>query len=258
MAQQPALIGGRICHRPSPDQTMAPVDADMALVTKGRHSDVHLLGPVLPRLGLGELHTPARVTVLLAQLGGLVLPLLRDAAGLQIGFLILCVALARSCEEAGIDDLAGHRDGSSRTDRRIKAGEQRLNHTGLGQLLPKQPDRCGIRDPITQREAQETHEREPIVDEELGALVGESVLGLDDEDLEHHDGIARGPAALRAACVGQCRLQVRAEDLEVDHPPVGFQLIAEIAQPPQPLVNIEEPRLPSHLVLPPSARKREP
>jgi hypothetical protein len=73
----------------------------MALIAKGRHSDVHLPGPVLPQLGFGELHGPARVTVLLAQLCWLVLPLLRDAAGLQIGFLILRVALARSCDEAG-------------------------------------------------------------------------------------------------------------------------------------------------------------
>ena len=58
---------------------------------------------VVARLGLGELDRPARIAVLLAQLGGLVLPILRDAASLDRLLLVLAVVLARRGNQAGIE-----------------------------------------------------------------------------------------------------------------------------------------------------------
>ena len=66
--------------------------------------------PSSRRLGFRELHRPARVAILLAEFGGLVLPFVWNAAFLDRLLLLLRVALARRGDQAGVDDLAGHGD----------------------------------------------------------------------------------------------------------------------------------------------------
>ena len=51
------------------------------------------------------------------------------------------------------------------------------------------------------------------------------------------------PYALRAAGISQRLQQIGAEELEVDHLGEGVELIAEVAQPLQTIIEIEETRL---------------
>src|SRR5829696_1072656 len=92
---------------------------------------------------------------------------------------------------------------------------------------------------------------------ELGALVGEGVLGLDHQDLEHQHRIVGWPAALCPVKVAEHCLQLRPEDLEVHCLPVSLKLIAQVAQPAQPLVNIEEAQLTPLPILLPFGRRSE-
>ena len=75
LAQPGTLMGRGIARQPFADQAMLAVDRDVVLVAKRWNGDVDGWdGPILARLCLGELHRPARIAVLLPQLGGLVLP----------------------------------------------------------------------------------------------------------------------------------------------------------------------------------------
>ena len=67
------------------------MNGDM-FITEARNGDVDLGRPIRLGFGLGELHRPARVTVLLAEFGGLVLQVRRDPACLDLGSLRLGVA----------------------------------------------------------------------------------------------------------------------------------------------------------------------
>lgn len=87
-----------VSHLPAPDEAVPPVDAGVALVAEDGDGDVGVAGPVLALARLAEHPRPARVAILLAQLGGLVLPVLRDAAGLDRRLLRRGVALARGAE----------------------------------------------------------------------------------------------------------------------------------------------------------------
>jgi hypothetical protein len=87
------------------------------------------------------------------------------------------------------------------------------------------------------------------------ARSSESVGGLDHQDLEHHHRVERRPPALRPIRIGQRLRKLGPEDLEIDDLSESQQLIAEVAQPPQTLVDIEKPRLPAHRFV--SLRKRK-
>src|SRR4051794_30845473 len=85
------------------------------------------------------------------------------------------------------------------TQRRVKTGEQDLDgRTSLdrsaGESLAEGPNRVCVRHRVGQAQAQKAHKREPIFDEELGALVGAAVTGLEDKQLEHED-VIEGRAA---------------------------------------------------------------
>jgi hypothetical protein len=58
--------------------------------------------------------------------------------------------------------------------------------------------------------------------------------------------IERRPTALGAVVVVQRRRQIGPEHLEVHHRRERLELVADIAQPPQPLVKIKKPRLFRH------------
>jgi hypothetical protein len=177
---------------------------------------------------------------------------------LDLRLLAVGVALLGGRDEAGIDDLAGHRDVPGLAHRLVEAGEQAIDRPGLGQPLAKDPDRLGIGRLVGEAEPEEAHEREPVVDEELGAVVGQVVVRLDHQDLEHEDGIERRPAAFGTVGVVERRLELGPEHLEVDNPRERLQLITQIAKPRQAILDVEEPRLSTHRPVPqPSTAESE-
>jgi hypothetical protein len=88
---------------------------------------------------------------------------------------------------------------------------------------PLRPGRGGTRRStllfhrIAKAEAQEPHPGQPVAQVELGALVAEVVLGLQDQHLEHQDVVERRPAALGAIRPWHGALELGPEQLEVDH-----------------------------------------
>src|SRR5690606_464511 len=96
----------RIRRLPAPDQPETAIDGDVVLVAEGRDGKIDgRHRSILLRLRLGELDSPARIPVLVAQLRRLVLPGFGYLAGLDVGFLRLRIALARSGHQRGVDDL---------------------------------------------------------------------------------------------------------------------------------------------------------
>src|SRR6516164_10575277 len=96
LSQTRALIGGGVGRRPFADEAEAAVDRNVVLIAE--HRDREIAGrrrAVLLRFGLGKLHRPARVTILLAQLGRLRLPILGNTAFLDRLLLLDRVALPR-------------------------------------------------------------------------------------------------------------------------------------------------------------------
>ena len=181
-----------------------------------------------------------------AELGGLGLPVLGNAAFLDRLLLAFRAALLGRGDERGVDDLPAHRDQAGLAQRRVEPLEQRLDGAGSRQLLAEQPDRARVGNPVRQAQPQEPHERQAVVDEELRALVREIVRRLDHQDLEHQRRVERRPAALQAVRVGQRPRQLGSENLEVHCRRESQQLIAEVAQPLQPLIDIEKSRLTAH------------
>src|SRR5215467_2142799 len=106
---------------------MPSIDADVVLVAEGRDSQIDTRPAFFARLSLGVFDRPARVAVLLAQLGGVVRPLRRDAAFLDVALLAIRIALYRRGDNRGIDDLAAHRQEPGRGQCRIEPIEENLD-----------------------------------------------------------------------------------------------------------------------------------
>ncbi len=87
---------------------------------------------------------------------------------------------------------------------------------GLGQLVPEQTDGVLIRRRAPKIELQEPHPGEPVPDHELHFRIREIVLGLQDQRLEHRNGIEGRSATLGAISVAQAFNEPAAKILEVD------------------------------------------
>lgn len=125
IAKLSAVISRCAGHIPAPDEAMAPINGCVVLVAKGRNRNIALLGPsFLLRLGLGELHRPASIPVLLAQLGGLVFPIIRNLASLDTGLFAVSVALLGCRHDRGINDLPAHRQITLFGKMLVETGEQ--------------------------------------------------------------------------------------------------------------------------------------
>ena len=116
-------MAGRVGDGPAPDQAMPAINPDVVFVAKGRDRQIDPLPAVRVMLGLGVFDRPARVAVLLAQLGRLIGPFRRNAALLDIALFAVGVALLRCGDDRGVDDLAAHRQVPGRRERRIEALE---------------------------------------------------------------------------------------------------------------------------------------
>ena len=106
---------------------MPAVDAEMIFITKGRDCEINPRYAIRARFGLGVLDRPARIAILLAQLGGLLRPRRWDAALLDLALLAVGVALLWRGDDRGVDDLAAHRQKPGRRQRRLKALKQNLD-----------------------------------------------------------------------------------------------------------------------------------
>src|SRR6202171_4466510 len=172
IAQTAALIGGGVRRAPFANEAETAIERDVVLIAEDRNR--HIDGrhrAILARLGLGVFDCPARVAILLAELRGLVFPVVGDAPVLDRLLLVLGVALTRSGDQARIDDLARHGEVTGLPKRRIEALEQWPDGAGLREFLPEQPNRPGVGDAIRQSKSEKTHEGQPIIDQEFGAFV---------------------------------------------------------------------------------------
>src|SRR4029077_10620023 len=124
VAQACAVISRRVARRPFADQAVMTVDRDMVLVAEGWNSKIDLRRAIAFRLGLGELPGPARVAILLAQLRGLVLPAVWNAARLDRFLLFVRIALLWRGDKGGVDNLSAHRKIARRSQRLIEALKQ--------------------------------------------------------------------------------------------------------------------------------------
>src|SRR5512139_1000412 len=101
---------------------------------------------------------PARIAVLLPQLGGLLLPPRRCAPSPQLVVLVTTVPLRRHRHDTGVDDLPATRHVTLGRKMLVEAVEQRLDQPGLRQLLAEQPQRRGVRNAVRDREPQKARE----------------------------------------------------------------------------------------------------
>jgi hypothetical protein len=83
--------------------------------------------------------------------------------------------------------------------------------------------------------------RKPVAEIELGALVAQVVLRLQDQNLEHQDVIKRRAPALAAVGPRHGALELGPEQLEVDHRGQPFEVVALLGQPRQALLDVEQP-----------------
>ena len=132
----------------------------------------------------------------------------------------------------------------------VEPAEQGVERAGPGQRLAEGPERVRIRHRIARPEAEEPHPGQPVAQVELGALVTQVVLGLQDHDLEHQDVVERRPSALRPVGPRHRALELGPEQLEVDHSLQPLELVALLRQTRQPILDVEYTDLPNHPNLP--------
>ena len=217
IAQPRSVVGRRVGDRPLADHTVAAVGRDMVLVAEGRDRQVHLRLAVRFGLGLGILHRPAGIAVLLAQLGRLARPVIGNAPSLDRLLLAVGIALARRGDDGGVNDLAGHRQVALLLQHGIEPGEELIHGLGLGQQLPEQPDRLGVRSRVVHAQAHKPHERQAVPDLELRLVIGQVVQRLQHQRLEHQHAVIRRAAALGSIRSLQRLLKPVAQRLEVHH-----------------------------------------
>ena len=196
-----------------------------------------------PRSRLGALQRPPRVAILLRQLVRLCSPILGNSAFLDRRLLGFGVPLSRRGNDRGVDDLSGHRQMAARLQVRIEAREQLPDRARTGELFPEQPNRLRVRHPVMQAEPEEAHERQAILDLELGRIVRQRVERLQHQDLEHEDRIIGRATALRSVRAGKCPNQWTPKNLKLDQLRELDQRVAGLGQRPIPFIEIEEPRL---------------
>jgi hypothetical protein len=85
------------------------------------------------------------------------------------------------------------------------------------------------REPGRRGQSQEAHERQTVVHQEFGALVGGIVRRLNDKNFEHHHRIKRRSTALAALRIGQSQNEIAAKCLEIDRRPKRLKLVASSA-----------------------------
>ena len=101
-------MGGGIAGDLTANDPVPAINADMALITVYRDSDIALWLAVSSLARLGELHRSTGINILLAQFNRAILPGLQHPDGLVVGLLVVAVALLRCGHQAGVNDLPAH------------------------------------------------------------------------------------------------------------------------------------------------------
>jgi hypothetical protein len=97
---------------------------------------------------------------------------------------------------------------------------------------------------VGEAEPEKAHERQPLLDQELRALVRQRMHRLKDQDLGHQHVIEGRPSATGPVRPRHSRLQRGAEHLEVNEPLHALQIAALGGKRREPLINIKETRSP--------------
>ena len=139
--QQRPVVARGIGRGPGPDQPVASVNAEMVRVAERRHDEVEARRAVVGRLGPGELDRPARISVLLPELGRLVVLIRWDPSRPDLGLLALAVALLGRGHDRRVDDLATHGQEARLGQRRLIGPEQYLDRKRRPQATAL---RCGV------------------------------------------------------------------------------------------------------------------
>ena len=120
IAQTAALIGGGVRRAPFANEAETAIER-CGSDSRTPESPDRQAASIHPRAAcsrglalvyLGVFDCPARVAILLAELRGLVFPVVGDAAALDRLLRVLGVAPTRSGDQARIDDLGRHGDGT--------------------------------------------------------------------------------------------------------------------------------------------------
>ena len=228
------------------DEAVPAVDRDVRFVPEHRHRDLRQGRPVRAIADLtADLQRPAGVGVLLGRLIGLIGPdILGRLAVLDRRLLGLGVALFGRRHERGIDDLPGHGD----VPLLLKLPVERLHHplerARLGQPIAEVTDGVLIGRWRAEIETEKPHPGQPVADHELHPRVGEVVLRLQDQRLEHRHRIERRPTTLGAVAIAETFDQPGPEMLEINRRIEHLERIAILAQPLQMLREPEQARLP--------------
>lgn len=146
-------------------------------------------------------------------------------------------------DQGRINQLPAHGQIAAVAQLTVEGVEQRPDRAGLGQALPEHADGVGVRRRLAQLETEKPQPAQPVADQELHAGVGDRVLRLQDQHLEHGHRIVWRPSTLRAIRIAERDVQGRPERLEVDRRDHRFQRIAGLRQPFQMLRQIEKPWL---------------
>src|SRR5207342_3206640 len=129
-----AVVDRRIGHLVAPDQLVLGVRIHVVLVAKE---------------ALALLLRPAGVAVLLAQFGGLLLPVRRCLPNLYGFVLVTAVALLRHRHDRGINHLPATRHVALRRKVLVETFEQFLNQRSPCEFLAEQSQRRRVRKPAT-------------------------------------------------------------------------------------------------------------
>ncbi len=196
--------------------------------------------------GLGKLHRPTGIDILLTRLGGLLRP---DVGGRLPGLdgrlLALGVALAWRGDQGRVQDLARHRQISCLGDRPVEPRKQDVEPARTDQRLAKVPQRVGIGYRIARTEAAEPHPAQTVGHQILGLIQRQTVHRLQHEHPELQHRIETGAAAFSRIAPPERLRQVSPEHLEIHRRTQPLQRIAMFGQLAEPMLEIPEPALTS-------------
>jgi hypothetical protein len=148
-------VAGRGRNGEGPDETKAPVEAEVAFIPEYRNGE--LTGTAHGRLALrlGNPHRPARVDILLRRFGGVVWPDLRGClTRLDGGLLGPGVARPRCRDQGSIDNLSASRQVAPCLQPLIEALKQPADGARLRQPLAEASDGVFVRRRMAQLKAE--------------------------------------------------------------------------------------------------------
>lgn len=97
-----------------------------------------------------------------------------------------------------------------------------------------------------QFQTEKAHETQPVPDLKLGLLAGQPVQALQNQNLEHQNGIHRRATTPRAIRPPQRSVQIGVEHLEIHNGGEPFQLITGLGQRRISLIEVKQTWRMSH------------